>query len=92
MTAFVRNRNLPFSIEDIRKITSSCSICNKCKPWFHKPEPAHIIKATQSFERLNIDFEGPLLPVTHNKYMLTVIDEFSRFPFAIPYSDIETKL
>ena len=91
MTAFVRNRNLPFSVEDIRKITSLCSICNECKPRFRKPEPAHIIKATQPFERLNIYFKGPLPLVTNNKYMLTVIDKFSRFPFAIPCLDIETK-
>ena len=91
MTAFVRNRNLPFSAENICKITSSCSICNECKPRFHKPEPAHIIKATQPFERLNIYFKGPLTSVANNKYMLTVIDEFSTFLFAIPLSDIETK-
>ena len=91
MTAFVRNRNLPFSVEDIRKITSLCSICNECKPRFRKPEPAHIIKATQPFERLNIYFKGPLPSVTNNKYMLTVIDKFSRFLFAIPCLDIETK-
>ena len=91
MTAFVRNRNLPFSVEDIRKMTSSCSICNECKPRFHKPEPAHIIKATQPFERLNLDFKGPLPSATNNKFILTVIDEFSRFPFAMPCSDIEAK-
>ena len=91
MTAFVRNRYLPFSFEDIRKITSLCSICNECKSRFHKPEPAHIIKATQPFERLNLDFKGPLPSVANNKYMLTVIDEFSRFPFAIPCSYVETK-
>ena len=82
VAVFVRNRNLPFSVEDIRKFTSSCSICKECKPRFQKSEPVHIIKATQPFERLNIDFKGPL---PNDKYMLTVIDEFSRFPFAFPY-------
>ena len=69
----MRNRNLPFSVEDIRKMTSSCSICNECKPRFHKPEPAHIIKATQPFERLNLDFKGPLPSATNNKFILTVL-------------------
>ena len=45
MTAFVRNRNLPFSVGGICKITTSCSICNECKLRFQKPDPAHIIKA-----------------------------------------------
>ena len=84
MTAFVKNRNLPFSVEDICKITYLCSVCDECKPRFHKPELAHTIKATQPFERLNIDFKGPLSSVTNNKYMLTVIDKFSRFPSAFP--------
>ena len=84
MTAFVKNRNLPFSVEDICKITYLCSVCDECKPRFHKPELAHIIKAIQPFERLNIDFKGPLSSVTNSKYMLTVIDKFSRFPSAFP--------
>ena len=91
MTVFVRERNLPFFVEDICKIAFSCSICNVCKARFHKPEPAHIIKTTQPFERLNISLKEPLPSVANNKYMLTVIGELSRFPFVIPGSDIETK-
>ena len=33
-------------------------------------------------ERLSIDFKGPLPTSTHNPYILTVVDEYSRFPFA----------
>lgn len=33
-------------------------------------------------ERLSIDFKGPLPTSTNNPYLLTVIDEYSRFPFA----------
>ena len=67
MTAFVRNRNLPFLVEDICKIVFSCSICNVCKARFHKPEPVHIIKTTQPFERLNISLKEPLASVANNK-------------------------
>ena len=83
MSAFVRSRNLPFSV--VRKLTNSCLICNECKPRFHRPDKTHLIKATQPFERLNIDFKGPLPSTSRTKYMLTVVDEFSRFPFAFPY-------
>ena len=48
------------------------------------------IKATQPFERLSIDFKGPLPSSTTNKYILTVVDEFSRFPFAFPCRDVST--
>ena len=41
-------------------------------------------------ERLNLDFKGPLPSVTQNKYFLTIIDEYSRFPFVIPIPDIST--
>ena len=45
------------------------------------------------FQKLNIDFKGPLLmSVYGNKYLLTIIDEFSRFPFAIPYMDMTSKI
>ena len=28
-----------------------------CKPQYYSPEPSHLIKATQPFERLNLDFK-----------------------------------
>ena len=90
MSAFVRNRNLPFSVEDIRQINRNCGTCRKLKPQFHKPRPAHLIKATQPFERLNIDFKGPLPSTSRNKYFLTIIDEYSRFPFVYPVSNTDT--
>jgi hypothetical protein len=46
------------------------------------------VKATQPFERLSVDFKGPLPSITGNKYLLTIIDEFSRFPFAFACSNI----
>ena len=59
MNHFVKTRNLPYSIDDIRKVTSSCSTCLKVKPQFIKSS-GHLIKATQPFQQLNIDFKGPL--------------------------------
>ena len=48
---------------------------------------ASIIKATQAFERISIDFKGPLPSATRNKYLLTMIEEYSHFLFAFPYHD-----
>ena len=87
---FARSKNIPCSIEDIRKINASCQTCLKLKPQFHK-STGKLIKATQPFERLNIDFKGPLPSVTQNKYILTVVDEYSRFPFAFPCRDVSTE-
>ena len=85
---FVRTRNLPYSIEDIRKINESCRECAEVKPRYHKPEVAHLIKATQPFERLSLDFKGPLPSCNKNKYILHIVDEYSRFPFVFPVPDM----
>ena len=81
---FVRSKNLPYSTDDVKKVCSSCKICAELKPQFYRP-PAHtLIKSTQPMERWSIDFKGPLKSTTNNYYMLTIIDEYSRFPFAMP--------
>ncbi|KAJ8887173.1 hypothetical protein PR048_013388 [Dryococelus australis] len=84
---WVRSKNLPFSLEDIRKITSSCRICDEVKPRFHKHQ-GNLMKATQPFEIINMDFKGPLPSATRNCYMLVLIDEHSHFPFAFPCPDM----
>ena len=92
MTHFIRSKNLPYSIDDVKALTSACPTCAKCKPRFYKPPHGSLIKATQPFERLSIDFKGPLpsSSSSKNRYLLTVIDENSRFPFAYPCPDIST--
>ena len=90
MFHFVKSRNLPYSTEDVKRMIRSCHICAECKPRFHKPDPAHLIKATQPFERLNVNFKGPLASNNNNRYFLTVIDEYSRFPFIFPCANMTT--
>ncbi|GFV79415.1 retrovirus-related Pol polyprotein from transposon opus [Trichonephila clavipes] len=90
MHHWVRCKNLPFYLEDIKKVTNSCLICNELKPRFVK-NVGTLVKATAPFEMLNLDFKGPLPSVSRNHYILTIVDEFSRFPFAIPCSDISAK-
>ena len=85
---FIRTRNLPYSTEDVKTVVSQCRICAELKPRFYKPKNPPLIKATQPFERLAIDFKGPLPSASPNKYLLVVVDEFSRFPFAFPCKDM----
>ncbi|CAB4017609.1 Pro-Pol poly, partial [Paramuricea clavata] len=87
---FVRTKNLPYSLDEIKKVTSSCRVCCECKPQFHQPQKVPLIKATRPFERINIDFKGPLPTINENKYFLNVIDEYSRFPFVFPCPDVST--
>ena len=69
MTHVVRSRNLPYSVEDVKRITNSCQTCAENKPRFYKPPQATLVKATQPFERLSLDFKGSLPSKTENKYI-----------------------
>ena len=85
---YVKSKNLPFSTSEVKQICSSCKVCAELKPRFLKSENLHLIKATQPFERLSIDFLGPKESNSSNKYLLVLVDEFSRYPFAFPCRDI----
>ena len=87
---FIRAKNLPYALEDAKRTVNTCPICRKCKPAFHHTESAHLIKATQPFERINIDFKGHLPTNNKNKYFLNVVDEYSRLPFVFPSPDVFT--
>ena len=84
---FVRTKNLPFSTDYVRRVCSTCRICAELKPSFYKPAVNQLIKATKPFERISLDFKGPLQSASSNKYLLVIIDEYSRFPFAFPCPD-----
>ena len=79
-----------FSVEEVKRMTNACVTCNECKPRFYKPVTTPLIKATQPFERLNLDFKGPLPSTSPHRYLLDIVDEYSRFPFAFPSKDVST--
>ncbi len=62
MVHAVRCRNLPFSVEEVKRITNSCRTCAEIKPGV-------LIKATQLLERLNLNFKGLLQSKTRNRYL-----------------------
>ena len=86
LTHFVRTKNLPFSVEDVKNVCRDCKVCAEVKPRFFQKPQERLIKATKPWERLSIDFKGPLQG--KNNYMLVVVDEFSRYPFAFPCKDM----
>ena len=86
---FVQMKNLSFPMDQVSKVVNQCKIRSKIKPNFYKPPNAQLIKATQPFERLSLDFKGPLPSSTKNHYILTVIDKYSRFPFAFSNANLE---
>ena len=86
---FIRQKNLPYSIEDVKRVTLSCKDCSEIKPRFHTPKEK-LIKETQPFERLSVDFKGALPSNTNKKFILTIVDEYSCFPFAFACKDVGT--
>ena len=86
MVHWVRSKNLPFSVEEVKRTINTCITCHELKPRFHK-NGGTLIKATAPFERLNLDFKGPLPSTNKNRFLLTIVDEYSRYPFAVPCPD-----
>ena len=84
---FIKVRNLPYSIEKVKRV---CAVCARWKPHFYTPEARRLVKATQPMEQLCIDFKGPLPSTSKNCYLLTVIDEYSRFPFVFACTSTNT--
>ena len=89
MYHYVKTKNLPSSLEEVRKMTSACTTCAEIKPQFYKPVETHIVKATQPMERFCVDFKSPIASSGKNRYMLTIVDKLSRFPFAFPCANMD---
>ena len=91
LSHLVRSKNLPFTLDQVKIVNSSCKSCALLKPRFIRSQGT-LIKATAPFQRLSLDFKGPL-PISKNgkQYLLTIIDEYSRFPFAYACRDMTSK-
>ena len=87
---YVKVKNLPFSLNDVKSVIQACKDCREVKATFFTPkDDMNLIKATQPFERISLDFKGPLSSISKNTYLLVIVDEFTRFPFAYACSDIK---
>ena len=86
---FVRARNLPFTCEEIRNICRNCTTCALVKPRFYRGDGGTLVKATQPWERLAVDFKGPVKG--SKPYLLVIIDEYSRYPFVFPCKNISSE-
>ena len=78
---FVRSRNPPFSVKDVKRESASCTVCAEGKSRFYQPDTLLPIKVTIPFERLSVDFKGPL-PSSRKRFLFTVKDEYFWFSFA----------
>ena len=86
---YIKQKNLPYTMDDVKQVCQQCRVCAELKPNFYKPQmDTPLIKATKPMERLSVDFKGPLETSTGSKkYIFTAVDEYSRYPFAFAVED-----
>ena len=58
LSHFVRSKNLTYSMDEIRQVCSQCKDCAELKPRYKKNQNT-LIKASQPWERVSMDFKGP---------------------------------
>jgi transposase InsO family protein len=93
MWEYVQRQHLPHSLQEVKELTANCVTCLECKPRYFNPSvTGRLIRATRPFERLNIDILGPKTPsaTSGRRFILVIVDEYSRFPFASTLKDITT--
>ena len=72
-------------------MTSACAICCEIKPKFFKSPIVNLIKSSQPFERLSMDFKDPLPSKTKYHYIFTIVDEFYLFLFVFACKDTSSR-
>jgi transposase InsO family protein len=79
-------------VSDIKKYTSNCLICQKRKPGLKfKSKLGKFPPITTPNHTLGCDLIGPLsTTLKGNKYVLTIVDHFSRYVYLYPIPNKET--
>ncbi len=78
---------------EIHCYAATCDTCQRVKAGSHsRSKKSHKIKifpATKPFQQISVDIVGPLMMgKTRNRYIVTMIDKFSRFAMMEPVRDI----
>lgn len=74
--------------QDARRMARACLACQKAKVTRHTRTPVGDFQPTMWFEHMHIDIVGPLPPSRGNSYIVTMIDQTTSWPEAVPTSSI----
>ena len=80
----------PNMSQKVLEYTTSCDTCQRVKQNSHKKAPLHPMPLVKHFERVHMDILGPLPQAEDkSKYVLLIVDSFSKWPEAFPLKDQE---
>ena len=70
----------------------SCLVCQRSKVQTHIRAPLGMFApVSRRFDHVHVDLVGPLPESQGFKYLLTIVDRFTRWPEVIPITDMETQ-
>lgn len=83
----------PKMYQNVADYVRSCDACQRAKKNTNLPKPPLVnMPVEDTFIRLHMDILGPLTPSAKgHKYILLVVDSFSKFPEAFPLKTQESK-
>ena len=91
-TLILRNYSWENIRDDIKEYVNDCIPCAQRKVCVKKSRQMLNISATKPFEKVMIDITGPLKPCKNGyRYLLGIVDVYSRFIMLIPIRSTESK-